>query len=180
MTAAYPSANAPLAAIPGRNQSGHTAESMVLIALILQILGGVLVLGGIGWFFGFSILHPYPWSVAALAGASVVAILVILFLYFAYSLSYRRIQSGRFEDAQTPTLVIGILSLFFGVLPGVFYLIGYVKLGDAVQESRTAGAALAGFVPGSLVACRSCGKVLPSSSYAFCPFCAQRIGPVPP
>lgn len=148
---------------------------MVLVALILQILGGVLVLAAVGWFFGFSVLNPYPWAWAAVFGAGAVAVLVVLFLYLAYVFSYQRIRSGQYEAAQTPTLVLGILSLFLGVIPGIFYLIGYVKLGDAVQEERTERWGADSFAPGSLVACKGCGRVFPVASASFCPFCGQRL-----
>ena len=181
MSVGYPSPAVSLPAHRVRPPSGETAETLVLIALILQVLGGLFVLGGIGWFFGFSVLYPFPFAWAAVLGAAFVAVLVVLFLYFAYTLSYRRIQRGEYGAAQTPTLVLGILSLFLGVIPGVFYLIGYVKLGDAVREQQGPMPSYYG-LPATLpqvashVACRGCGRVYPLGAFAFCPGCGQKLG----
>jgi hypothetical protein len=153
----------------------------VLIGLILQILGGVLALGGIAWFFGFSILHPFPYAWAAVTAAAGVGVLVIVFLYFAYTLCYQRIQRDDYQAAQTPTLVIGILSIFLGILPGIFYLIGYIKLGDAIRERQGVvvgyGPSPATASPTNLIACRGCGRVHHLGQFAFCPNCGQKLGP---
>ncbi len=145
----------------------------MLIALILQVVGGALMIGGMSWFFGYSAFHPFPYLWTAVAGGTVIAVLVVLFLYFAYTLSYDRIRRGEYEAARTPTLVIGILSLFVGLIPGIFYLIGYAKLDSAAREQQ-APAAVA-FAPGSLVACKNCGRVYPVGAAAFCPSCGQKL-----
>lgn len=147
----------------------------MLIALILQVIGGALMIGGMTWFFGYSAFHPFPYLWAAVIGGTVIAGLVVVFLYFAYTLSYQRIQRGEYEGARTPTLVIGILSLFVGLIPGIFYLIGYAKLDSAVREQQAPSAGA--FVPGSLIACRNCGRVYSVGQFAFCPSCGQKFGP---
>ena len=149
---------------------------MVLVALILQVIGGVAVLAAIGALFGFSAFNPYPYAWAAVTAAAVVGALVVLFLYFAYTLSYQRIQRGEYEAARTPTLVIGILSLFLGLIPGIFYLIGYVKLDSAIREQQSSTPGYAGFALGSqLIACPGCGRVYPLGAVAFCPSCGHKI-----
>lgn len=179
MSAAYPApsviSNARL-----RPPSASSAESLVLVGLILQVIGGVILLGAIAWLTGFSILNPFPYWWAAVSAALGVGVVVLVFLYLAYTLSYLRIRGGEFEAAQTPTLVIGILSLFAGVLPGIFYLIGYVKLGDAVREQSSSttpsGYSPSGTAMAPMVACRGCGRVHPFGAYAFCPACGQKLG----
>lgn len=179
MSAGY--ATPPVTSLPAsryRPPSASSAESLVLVALILQVIGGVLLLGGIAYLFGFSILYPFPFAWAAVTAAASVGVVVVVFLYLAYTLSYQRIQRGEYQDAQTPTLVIGILSLFAGILPGIFYILGYVKLGDAIREQGGYGygypvpappAALAS------IACKSCGRASPVGQFAFCPGCGQRL-----
>lgn len=156
-----------------RTPSGGTAETLVLVGLILQVIGGAMMIGGMMWFFGYSAFNPFPYLWAAVIGGTVMAVLVVVFLYFAYSLSYRRIRRGEYEAARAPTLVIGILSLFVGLIPGIFYLIGYAKLDSAVRERQTPAASA--FVPGSLIACKSCGRVYPVGQLAFCSSCGQKL-----
>lgn len=171
MTVSYPTAGAVVSARL-RTPSGGTAEALVLVGLILQVVGGVILLGGIGWLFGFSILYPYPYWWIALPAAGAVAAVVVVFLYLVYSLSYARIRRQEYAAAETPTLVLGILSLFVGILPGILYIIGYVKLGDARREQQ---AAAAPYAPVSQVACRACGRVHPAGAFTFCPNCGQKL-----
>jgi len=172
-TVGYPLTNA-------RPPSAGSAETLVLVALILQVIGGALVIGGIAWLFGLSILFPYPFAWLVITAAAGVGGVVLVFLYFAYNLVYQRIRRGEYAAAQTPTLVIGILSLFAGILPGIFYLIGYVKLGDAIREQQ-------GSIPGysiappstpatAMFACKSCGRVYSLGQFTFCPGCGQKLG----
>ncbi len=167
MPAAYPTSTA-VASAPFRPASGGAAEGLVLVGLILQVVGGLILLGGIGWLFGFSLLYPYPYWWVALPAAGGVAAVVVVFLYLVYTLSYARIRRQEYAAAQTPTLVLGILSLFVGIVPGILYLLAYVKLGDALREQSAA-------VPLPQVACRSCGRVHPVGAFTFCPNCGQKI-----
>ena len=176
MSAGYPS---PTTVFPNprlRPPSAASAETLVLIALILQIIGGVLLTGGILFLFGWAAYHPFPFAWLALIVAGVVGGLAILFLYFAYTLSYLRIQRGDYMGAQTPTLVIGILSIFLGLIPGILYLVGYSKLSDAIREQQVPGDYLApGGTPYSQTACRGCGKAYYTGQFPFCPNCGQKL-----
>jgi hypothetical protein len=179
MSASYPAPAMGFPTARPRSAAADTAQTMVLLALILQVIGGAILFVALAAIFGYSVLHPFAYAgVAVLALASVVVV-VGLFLYLAYSLSYERIRRGDYVGAQTPTLVLGILSLFAGLLPGVFYLIGYVKLGDAIREQGAPvpfyGAPGASGASG-LVACRGCGRVFSAGSVAFCPGCGQKLG----
>jgi hypothetical protein len=176
MSAGYPSPTAVFPTPRLRPPSAGSAETLVLIALILQVIGGVLVVGGILFLFGWAAYHPFPFAWLAVLVGAVVAGLVILFLYFAYTLSYRRIQQGDYAGAQTPTLVIGILSIFVGVIPGILYLVGYSKLSDAIREQQTPmGYPAPGMAPSSQTACRGCGRVYYTGQFPFCPNCGQKL-----
>jgi hypothetical protein len=106
----------------------------------------------------------------------------ILFLYIAYEYSYRRIRLGDYVGAQGPTLVIGILSLFLGLIPGILYLIGYLKLGDALREQQFGAVPFAAPYPAygpSMApqqACRGCGRVFFVGQFLYCPNCGQKLG----
>jgi len=180
MSVGYPIPTASFPAARARPPSAGSAETLVLIALILQVIGGVLLTGGIVWLFGFSVIHPFPYAWAAVTAAVTVGVIVLVFLYFAYTLSYQRIQRGDYSGAQTPTLIIGILSLFAGLIPGIFYLVGYVKIGDAIREQQSPlpgqGTLSPVLAPAALVACKGCGRVHPLGQFAFCPNCGQKLG----
>ncbi len=183
MSTAYPHPTVPLPASRVRTPSGATAETLVLVALVLEVIGGVLVLAGIGYLFGFSLLNPFPYAWAALVAGAAVAVVVVAFLYLAYTLSYQRIQRGEYLEAQAPTLVLGILSLLLGVVPGIFYIVAYVKLGDALREAQGPVLPPAAPMPpgvsagGGSVACRGCGRVYGLGQFAFCPACGQKLAP---
>ena len=174
MSAAYPPSTAWDSA-RARPPSGVTAETLVLIGLILQAIGGALVIGGIAWFFGYSAFHPFPYVWAVVTAAAVVVVAVVIFLYFAYTLSYERIRRGEYRAAQAPTLVLGILSLFLGLIPGILYLVGYAKLDAAIREQQGGLGGGPGAVPTALIACRGCGRVHPVGAYVHCPECGQKL-----
>ncbi len=69
----------------------------------------------------------------------------VIFLLLTYFLIYKRLSEGRVEEALTPALVIGILSLILGgVISGILLIIAYVKANDAhnkiLYARRTTGA----------------------------------------
>ncbi len=134
MPAAYPTATAAYAIPRARPPSASTAESLVLAGLILQIIGAVGMGILMGALMGFTMMAPYPYWWAGISAAVAIVAVALVFLYLAYEYSYLRIQRGEYIGAQTPTLVIGIVSLFFGLIPGILYLIAYAKLGDALRE----------------------------------------------
>jgi hypothetical protein len=177
MSAGYPSPTTVFPAPRIRPPSAGSAETLVLIALILQVIGGVLLIGGILFLFGWAAYHPFAFAWLVVLVAGIVGGAAILFLYLAYTLSYQRIQRGDYAGAQTPTLVIGILSIFLGLIPGILYLVGYSKLSDAIREQQpTAWYPAPGGPQYSLTACRGCGRVYPTGQFQFCPNCGQKVG----
>lgn len=115
--------------------SGGTAKTLILIGLVLQLVFALFFLFGLG----VIALVTLPVGVGLfLAGIWLVFGLIdFLFLYLVYTLCYRRTRNGEYEEAKTPTIVFGILSLIFaGVIPGILYIIAWVKLGDAAREQQ--------------------------------------------
>lgn len=119
--------------------SGESAKTMALIGFVFQCLASALV-----FFLGLS----FPFLLFAGAGdvvfaAIVLAIVVVtaFALYVGYAWVYERIRRGEFQRAREPTLVLGILGVIFGgVITGVFYLVAYGELGDAIREMQWPGA----------------------------------------
>lgn len=113
--------------------SGSEAKTLILVGLIFQVIFTgftLLVLLGLSALLGLAIF-----GVALLILFAGVAVVAIFLLYAAYAWCYERTARGDYEGARTPTLVLGILGIFLGgIIVGVLYLIGYMKLGDAVRE----------------------------------------------
>jgi hypothetical protein len=110
--------------------SASTAKTLLLVGIILQaifVLIG-LVLGAI-----YAVIFPFI-GIFYLA----VAVLGLVWLILIWMLSYNPVRAGRYDAARTPTLIFAILSIItlFGIIPGVLYLIAYIKLGDAIREQQ--------------------------------------------
>jgi hypothetical protein len=180
MSAAFPSPSAVLNAPRARPVSQGAAESLVLAGIVLQCILAAFLVGPFIYVSVAAVVSPFPSSWVAILALGLSAAGMIALIFLTYTLSYRRIRAADFAGAQAPTLVFGIVSLFFGLIPGILEIIGYVKVGDAYREQQ-------GSVPGYpaaplappvtyMIACKACGRVYPGSQYAFCPACGQRLG----
>ena len=177
MSVSYPAPAAP--AFPTarlRTPSASTAESLVFVAFILQVIVSAFILGGLTYLFVYSALYPYANAWIAILSGALTFVVVGALLYIGYRLSYRKITAGHYQEAQTPTLLLGILTLFLGIIPGILYLVGYVKLGDAVREQQAPGYPAMAPMVSPQVACKGCGRVHPAGYFPFCPNCGQKMG----
>jgi zinc-ribbon domain len=156
--------------------SGDTAKTLILIGLILQAIevGVALLLFLVVIVSVFFALLLLPF-----------VILELLWLAIVYQFSYRRVASGEYERARTPTLVIAILSLLtVNLVSGVLYIVAYLKLGSAISERSarraTAQAAMGRtqtFVGPGMVAlrnCPSCGKTVVAGA-TYCAACGASV-----
>lgn len=179
----YPNPATPWAAQPHPPSAG-TAETLILIGFILQLLGSVvivIVFGFLGLFAGSLFLFG---SVAGGVALLIVALLVvvpILLLYVAWEYSYRRTRDGNYAGARTPTLVLGIIGLFFGgIITGILYIIAYAKLGDAMSEMQQMRMGYAGYggppYPGGYPGMPG---AYPAAPYGYAP-AAPSLAPAPP
>ena len=184
MSASYGSPVGPYPAFWSRPPSATTASTLVLIALILQCIAGVIIVGIAALLIGAAAFAPFPFGWVGVIVAVVIGGVTITFLYLAYELSYRRIESGDYRGAESPTLALGIISLFFGILPGILYIVAYVKIGDAIREQRSVSVPYPTPYPSAAptpapayaqVACRGCGRVYVAGQYVFCPGCGGHL-----
>ncbi len=91
----------------------------------------------------------------------------------------QKIEQGRYQDAQAPVLVQGILGLFFAFLiGGIFLILAYAKLGNVVSP-RFAAPVMAAPVPvapqpaGGRM-CPNCGRPIPMDA-KFCNHCGHEL-----
>lgn len=161
--------------VRGSSQSGGTAQTLILVGLIIDVIG-VVALFGIGIF-----LLIVPLLGGLLFG---LALIGLLWTFLVYLFSYQRVREGDYEGARTPTLVFAILSLItIALIPGILFLIAYVKLGDAIREEpgvATAwGVAPTVPIPSSPPAagtkfCAHCGRANPTTGL-YCQGCGAPL-----
>ncbi len=153
------------------NQSGQTAETLILVGLILQIIEVVILLG-LGSFLLF-----VPILGGIIFGLGIIGIIWVLLVW---AFSYRRTREGDYVGARTPTLVFGILSLIsFGLISGILYIIAYVKLGDAMSSGSPTTYAWGSAPSPPLTAagsgaCPKCGAANPTGA-SFCSLCGTKL-----
>ena len=126
----------PMGAMPPVVQpppSAGTAKTLVIIALIFQLIGAVIILPFLlilplfAFAGGFGIILGVALGVGLLIG--------LFFLYAGYAWVYVRIRNGQYAGARTPALILGIIGLIFGgFITGILYLIAYVKIGDSMRR----------------------------------------------
>ncbi len=159
--------------------SGGTARTLILVGLILDIIAEVILLG-----VGIALL------IVPIFGALLLLFALIGFVWIAlvWVYSYSRAREGDYEGARTPTLVFAILSMItLALIPGILFLIAYVKLGDAQREQAQAPTAAAWGAPPPLPplaggppaarsgVCSRCGRTNPPGG-AFCQGCGAPLG----
>jgi hypothetical protein len=110
------------------SRSADTAETLILIGLIFQGIT-LLVLVGVGLYL---LIIPILGEIVLF-----LAFLALIWLVLVYVFSYARTVNCHYDEARTPTLVFGILSLMTGgVISGILYIVAYLKLGDAADEDE--------------------------------------------
>ncbi|MCI4326462.1 MAG: hypothetical protein L3K16_02325 [Thermoplasmata archaeon] len=122
--------------------SQGTAKTLLLVAFVLQLLLSLIyiVVGLLGIVAGSLFLFVGSFGVAILALSAIATIAPILVLYVAYRYAYAPTRDGNFAAARGPTLLLGIVGIFFGViLVGLLYLLAYWKIGQAQAESGPQG-----------------------------------------
>ncbi len=111
--------------------SGSTAKTLILVAIILDLIFALFYVFAVGLLFLISLVLLL--SILFIAfGALAFVWLVLIWL-----LCYKPTKAGQYEQARTPTLVFMILSFItLNFLTGILLLIAYLKLGDAARESQ--------------------------------------------
>lgn len=162
-----------------RSASGDTAKTLILIGLILDIIGVAILFVISAAVFLLTFLGGFLLAIAVIG-------LVWVILVWVYS--YERTRAGDYEGARTPTLVFAILSLVtLALIPGILWIVAWVKLGDAVREGAVATPAWSAAAPTpppsppapaplpSARYCAHCGRANPPGG-AFCQGCGAPLG----
>ena len=163
------------------NQTIGTARTYAFIGFIFYILSTIAGFIGflvIAFFFITSI------SRSILPGPPITNTIVFPFISLVFFLLFipgiilsvlawttvRNIDVGRYSQARTYSLILGIIGLFFGLLiGGIFFLLSYAKLGESMTQPIMVQSFPQRF-------CVNCGRAV-SSDAKFCGYCGKELPP---
>ena len=111
-----------------------------------------------------------PANVSTVPFFVILMVFLILFIpaivltFFAWS-TVKAIDAGKYGQARTNSLILGIIGLFFGVfIGGIFFLLAYTNLGEPPQPYTPQ--------PSPQRFCVHCGKPI-SPNDRYCPYCGK-------
>lgn len=158
-----------------RMQRNHEVNSTKTIALLGLIFYGVATLGSFS-----DLLRPpwdlnpfFPWIFSIWRGFGFL--LSVGFTIWAY-ITYRNINEGRYIDARTSSLLLGIFGLlpFIGsFLGGLFFLIVHWKLGLVIQIGHSPIYSSASISASSRF-CTQCGRIVGADNL-YCVQCGMQL-----
>lgn len=134
------------------DSDASTAKTLTLVAIVLQLVSFVLVvLAAVFFAVVFSIgritttygnvtkvvsstpYFPIAFFSAILAVFFLIGLFWILLDYF---LIYNKLAKEQVKEAETPSLVLGVVQLIFGgVITGILLIVAYVKIRDSLEKS---------------------------------------------
>jgi hypothetical protein len=135
------------------DSDSSTAKTLTLVAIILQVVFFVI---GIFEVIALVVLFSFRPSVTTstgttitshvvpLSGLAIISIVFsfalligILWIFLDYFLIYKKLKEERVREAETPSLVLGIIQLIFGgLIPGILLIVAYVKIRDSVHRGN--------------------------------------------
>ena len=127
-------------ATPGvqyRPPSGQSAATLVRVGIILEMFGAAVLCFWILSLAGTNGVDSVGFAWFALLVSSTVGLAAVGLLCLVYDRAYLPILRGEYRAARPWTRTLGLLSLVFGVVPGVLILVGYSRLEEAQREQQT-------------------------------------------
>lgn len=126
----------------------NTAKTLTLVTIILQALFfvfGLIALVGLLAFFAAS-SSAVPGSATTTVSFTGLGLITAVFsigfaigivwLLLEYFLIYKKLAEEKVAEAETPAIVLGIITLLFGgVITGILLIVAYVKIRDSRARS---------------------------------------------
>ncbi|MFQ6012024.1 MAG: zinc ribbon domain-containing protein [Thermoplasmata archaeon] len=158
----------------------QSARTFALVGFVFYIIGAAVA--------GISVLTTLV-AVAAFTMPGMVGFPGAFFFSFLFSAVFlgaavfltlwawgtlQDIEAGNYLKAQAPSLVLGVLGLFFAlIVGGIFLILAYVKIGNVVGPvSATPHVATPRAVGGRI--CPHCGRPIAMDAQ-FCSYCGERL-----
>ncbi|MFQ5918783.1 MAG: zinc ribbon domain-containing protein [Thermoplasmata archaeon] len=160
----------------------QSARTFALVGVVFYIIGAVV--GGIALvstaltFTFFTTGMPMGFTFFPIIFPGIFLAIAAALTVWSWN-TFQQIEQGRYQQAQAPVLVQGILGLFFAFLiGGVFLILAYVKLGNVVSPPAPApviAAPAAGVAqPAGGRVCPNCGRPIPMDA-KFCNHCGHEL-----
>jgi 1,4-dihydroxy-2-naphthoate octaprenyltransferase len=137
------------------DSDASTAKTLTLVAIILQLVFFVI---GIFSVIGLSFLLAVKYTVTTSNGSvitnpvpmgaftsislifSVALLFGLLWILLDYFLIYKKLQTERVREAESPSIILGIIQLIFGgLIPGILLIVAYIKIRDSLYRRNSAG-----------------------------------------
>ena len=128
------------------DSDASTAKTLALVAIILQAVFfviGIFEIIGLATLLTITTVPPTSttlplgaFGIIAIVFAAALAI-GILWIALDYFLIYKKLKEERVREAETPSLVLGIIQLIFGgLIPGILLIVAYVKISDSLHRGN--------------------------------------------
>jgi hypothetical protein len=132
------------------DSDASTAKTLTLVAIILQTIFfaiGAFATLILSLFFAASRTITYNGTVTrtvvSTGGVTIVGLIFSIFFVIAivwilldYFLIYKKLADGKVQEAETPSLVLGLIQLILGgVITGILLILAYVKIRDSLQKN---------------------------------------------
>ena len=128
------------------DSDASSAKTLTLVAIILQslffIVGLIITITFLALFLGStagagSVTASFPAVGLGLFGSVFAFGFAIGFIWILleYFLVYKKLSEERVTEAETPALVLGVITLLFGgIITGILLIIAYVKIRDSIAR----------------------------------------------
>ncbi len=128
------------------DSDASSAKTLTLVAIILQSLFFILGLFGIIAFIAVILgttagaggaTASFPTVGLGVFGTIFAVVFAIGFIWILleYFLVYKKLSEERVTEAETPAIVLGVITLLFGgIITGILLIIAYVKIRDSIAR----------------------------------------------
>ncbi len=155
------------------NQILGSARTYAFIGFIFYLLATA------AGFIGLFVITPFIY-VANIGSAFPFILIAIVFLLlfipgivltiFAW-MTVRNIEMGKYAQARTYSLILGIIGLFFGaIIGGIFFLLAYANLGESMTPPMAVQPLPQRF-------CVNCGRAVVAPNTKYCAYCGKELPP---
>lgn len=107
------------ASVAGARKFAYWGQPVFFVFFFIMLVFGVINV----------LLGAFTWGVYLLISAAVNLVVVMLLKITVFDI----LDQGKFKEASDRLLIWGILGIVFGVLPGIFLIVAFVKIQEIFQ-----------------------------------------------
>jgi len=133
------------------DSDASTAKTLTLVTIILQLIFFVIgIFGTLAFaaFFAIGTVRTTTFNntIVTTSAPNYLGLVAVVFSAFFligllwilldYFLIYKKLAEEKVREAETPSIVLGIVQLIFaGGIPGILLIVAYVKIRDSLERS---------------------------------------------